>query len=75
MHWGYLLDQFAMKCFNRRTDEYGGSWENMLRAAREIVEGIKDVCGKDYPVGMRFSLQTFVKSGPADSGRRAGKFA
>ena len=61
MHWGYLLDQFAMKCFNRRTDEYGGSWENMLRAAREIVEGIKEACGKDYPVGMRFSLQTFVK--------------
>ena len=61
MHWGYLLDQFAMKCFNRRTDEYGGSWENMLRAAREIVEGIKEVNGKDYPVGMRFSLQTYVK--------------
>ena len=61
MHWGYLLDQFAMKCFNRRTDEYGGSWENMLRAAKEIVEGIKEVCGKDYPVGMRFSLQTYVK--------------
>ncbi len=62
MHWGYLLDQFAMKCFNLRTDEYGGSWENMLRAAREIVEGIKEACGKDYPVGMRFSLQTFVKA-------------
>ena len=61
MHWGYLLDQFAMKCFNRRTDEYGGSWENRLRAAKEIVEGIKAVCGEDYPVGMRFSLETFVK--------------
>ena len=61
MHWGYLLDQFAMKCFNRRTDEYGGSWENRLRAAKEIVEGIKAVCGEDYPVGMRFSLETFVQ--------------
>ncbi|MBR3357940.1 MAG: FAD-dependent oxidoreductase [Solobacterium sp.] len=61
MHWGYLLDQFAMKCFNRRTDEYGGSWENMLRAAKEIVEGIKAVNGKDFPVGMRFSLETYVK--------------
>ena len=61
MHWGYLLDQFAMKCFNRRTDEYGGSWENRLRAAKEIVEGIKAVCGEDYPVGMRFSLETYVK--------------
>lgn len=61
MHWGYLLDQFAMKCFNRRTDEYGGTWENRLRAAREIVEGIKRECGENYPVGMRFSLETFVK--------------
>ncbi|MBQ7993522.1 MAG: FAD-dependent oxidoreductase [Solobacterium sp.] len=61
MHWGYLLDQFAMKCFNRRTDEYGGSWENMLRAAREIVEGVKKACGEDFPVGMRFSLETYVK--------------
>ena len=61
MHWGYLLDQFCMKCFNRRTDEYGGSWENNLRAAREIVEGVKAACGKDYPVGMRLSLETFVK--------------
>ncbi|MBE6123849.1 MAG: FAD-dependent oxidoreductase [Erysipelotrichaceae bacterium] len=61
MHWGYLLDQFAMKCFNRREDEYGGTWENRLRAAREIVEGIKEACGQDYPVGMRFSLETFVK--------------
>lgn len=60
MHWGYLLDQFAMKCFNRREDEYGGTWENRLRAAKEIVEGIKAACGKDYPVGMRFSLETFV---------------
>lgn len=61
MHWGYLLDQFCMKCFNRRTDEYGGSWENRLRAAREIIDGIKDECGKDFPVGMRLSLETYVK--------------
>ena len=61
MHWGYLLDQFAMKCFNRREDEYGGTWENRMRAATEIVKGIKEACGADYPVGMRFSLETFVK--------------
>lgn len=61
MHWGYLLDQFAMACFNRRTDEYGGTWENRLRAAREILEGVKKVCGKDFPVGMRIGLQTFIK--------------
>ncbi len=61
MHWGYLLDQFAMSFFNHRTDEYGGSLENRLRCAREIVEGVHEVCGRDYPVGMRLGLQTYIK--------------
>lgn len=30
MHWGYLLDQFAMTFMNHRTDEYGGALENRL---------------------------------------------
>ena len=41
IHWGYLLDQFALSMMNHRTDEYGGSLENCLRAAKEILEGIK----------------------------------
>lgn len=61
IHWGYLLDQFALSFLNHRTDEYGGSLENRLRAAREIVEGIKRVCGKDYPVSMRLGLKTYIK--------------
>lgn len=61
IHWGYLLDQFALSMMNRRTDEYGGSLENRLRAAREILEGIKQECGGDYPVSMRLGLKTFVK--------------
>lgn len=61
IHWGYLLDEFAMEFMNHRTDEYGGTLENRLRAAREIVEGIKQVCGSDYPVTMRLGLKTFIK--------------
>ena len=61
MHWGYLLDQMAMSFFNRRTDEYGGSLENRLRCAREIVEGIHEKCGDDFPVGMRLGLKTYIK--------------
>ncbi len=61
MHWGYLLDQLAMSLFNRRTDEYGGSLENRLRAAKEIVEGIHQRCGRDFPVGMRLGLKTYIK--------------
>ena len=61
IHWGYLLDQFALAMMNRRTDEYGGSLENRLRAAKEILEGIKRECGSDFPVSMRLGLKTFVK--------------
>jgi len=55
VHEGYLLDQFAVKSTNRRTDEYGGSLENRLRYACEIIEEIHRVCGRDYPVSVRFS--------------------
>ncbi|MDD3184174.1 MAG: FAD-dependent oxidoreductase [Anaerostipes sp.] len=61
IHWGYLLDQFALSMMNHRTDEYGGSLENRLRAAKEIVEGIKQECGSDFPVSMRLGLKTYVK--------------
>lgn len=61
IHWGYLLDQFALSMMNHRTDEYGGSLENRLRAAKEILEGIKQVCGSKYPVSMRLGLKTYVK--------------
>ena len=37
VHEGYLIDQFAIAFFNHRTDEYGGSLENRLRFAKEIL--------------------------------------
>lgn len=61
MHWGYLLDQFAMAYMNHRTDEYGGALENRLRCAREIVEGIKAACGSDFVVSMRLALKAYIK--------------
>lgn len=61
VHEGYLIDQFAIALFNQRTDEYGGSLENRLRFAREIVDEIKKVCGKDFPVTLRYSVKSFIK--------------
>ncbi len=61
VHEGYLLDQFAISMFNQRTDEYGGSLENRLRFAREVVETIKERCGSDFPVVLRFSLKSMIK--------------
>ena len=61
VHEGYLLDQFAIAMFNQRTDEYGGSLENRLRFATQIVQAIKARCGKDYPVSLRYSIKSFIK--------------
>jgi len=61
VHEGYLIDQFAISFFNYRTDEYGGSLENRLRFAREIVEEIKKKCGSDFTVTLRYSPKSFIK--------------
>lgn len=61
VHEGYLMDQFAISMFNKRTDEYGGSLENRLRFAKEVVEEIKKTCGEDYPVTLRFSVKSMIK--------------
>ena len=62
VHEGYLIDQFAISLFNPRTDEYGGSLENRLRFAREIVGEIKRRCGQDFPVMLRYSPKSFIKA-------------
>ena len=61
VHEGYLLDQFALKYVNKRTDEYGGSLENRYRFAAEIVKAIKKVCGNDFPVSLRYSVISKTK--------------
>ena len=61
VHEGYLLDQFTLPYINKRTDEYGGSFENRYRFPVEIVKEIKRVCGEDFPVSLRFSVESKAK--------------
>ncbi len=61
VHEGYLLDQFAMACYNKRTDEYGGDLRGRLKIATDIVKGIKAACGEDFTVSLRFSVKSFMK--------------
>ena len=61
VHEGYLLDQFAIEFFNKRTDEYGGSFENRYRFAVEVVHAIKEACGEDFPVSLRYSVESKMK--------------
>jgi 2-enoate reductase len=60
-HESYLLDQFAIAFYNRRTDAFGGSLENRLRIVTEIVKAIKKACGPYYPVSLRYSLKSYMK--------------
>ena len=61
VHEGYLLDQFTMEWTNKRTDEYGGSFENRYRFPVEVVQAIKAACGNDFPVSLRYSVESKVK--------------
>ena len=61
VHEGYLLDQFTMEWTNKRTDEYGGSFENRYRFPVEVVKAIKAACGEDFPVSLRYSVESKVK--------------
>ena len=58
---GYLLTQFLSPFTNKRTDEYGGSIENRARIIKEIIEGIRERVGRDYPVIYRISADEFLE--------------
>ncbi len=58
---GYLIEQFLSPHTNRRTDEYGGSLENRMRFAREIIASIRELCGRDFPVMVRLSADEFYR--------------
>ena len=78
VHEGYLLDQFAIEFFNKRTDEYGGSFENRYRFAAEVVKAIKESCGQDFPVSLRYSVESKLKGFregivPGDDAREMGR--
>ena len=53
---GYLIQQFLSPNTNRRNDEYGGSLENRMRFLLEIIDGIREKCGKDFPIVVRLSV-------------------
>lgn len=52
---GWLINQFLSPYFNKRTDEYGGSLENRLRFARQILTAIREATGPGFPIELRMS--------------------
>jgi 2,4-dienoyl-CoA reductase-like NADH-dependent reductase (Old Yellow Enzyme family)/NADPH-dependent 2,4-dienoyl-CoA reductase/sulfur reductase-like enzyme len=52
---GWLLNQFLEPNLNKRKDRWGGSLENRCRFPLAILARIKQLCGRDFPVEIRFS--------------------
>lgn len=52
---GYLLTEFLSPASNSRSDLYGGSLENRFRIVKEILSGIRDKCGMDFPVFVKIN--------------------
>ncbi|MBW7922816.1 MAG: FAD-dependent oxidoreductase [Rubellimicrobium sp.] len=58
-----LLRSFASPFFNRRTDAYGGSFENRMRLSMEVLEAIRRMIGDGVPLGVRLCVQEFTAFG------------
>ena len=54
-HAYMLLGSFLSPLRNKRTDAYGGSLLNRARLLFEVIDGIKEACGKDFPIILRMS--------------------
>lgn len=60
---GYLLNEFLSPYTNKRTDRYGGSFDNRIRIMEEMITAIRFLCGKDFVISVRISADEFVEGG------------
>jgi len=60
---GYLLNEFLSPLSNKRTDEYGGSFENRIRLVLRVTEAIRSVWPKEYPLFIRISSSDWAEGG------------
>lgn len=60
---GYLINQFIVTRTNKRTDRWGGSYENRIRFPLEIIKAVKEAVGDDFITIYRLSMIDLVKGG------------
>ncbi|MDF1757792.1 MAG: NADPH-dependent 2,4-dienoyl-CoA reductase [Legionellaceae bacterium] len=60
---GYLINQFLVLHTNKRTDEWGGSFQNRMRFPIEIIKRIRELVGDDFVVIYRLSMLDLIKNG------------
>jgi 2,4-dienoyl-CoA reductase-like NADH-dependent reductase (Old Yellow Enzyme family)/thioredoxin reductase len=60
---GYLIAQFMSPYVNKRNDRFGGSFLSRMRFPLEIIHAIQFKCGKDFPIGIRYSGEEYIEGG------------
>ncbi len=60
---GYLIHEFLSPLANRRTDRYGGSFENRIRFAREVTQAVRAVWPERLPLFFRVSATDWLADG------------
>jgi len=64
---GYLISEFLSPFTNKREDDYGGSFENRMRFGLEVMQGIRQEVGADFPIIVRMNGNDFM---PGGNGRK-----
>lgn len=59
----YLLSQFLSPYFNRRSDRYGGSLGNRVRALMEVYHAVRQAVGPNYPVLLKLNASDYLDGG------------
>jgi len=62
----YIIGQLTTPSINHRTDEYGGSLENRIRFAVNVIKGIRETCGPDFIIGARMPVHKWETDGLTD---------
>lgn len=60
---GWLINQFLSPYFNKRTDKYGGSLENRVRFAQEVLDSVREAVGTGFPIEFRLSGSELFEGG------------
>jgi 2,4-dienoyl-CoA reductase-like NADH-dependent reductase (Old Yellow Enzyme family) len=60
---GYLLHEFLSPLSNKRTDSYGGSFENRTRLLREVIAAVRKAWPESYPLWVRISATDWIEGG------------
>ncbi|MCM2357451.1 MAG: NAD(P)/FAD-dependent oxidoreductase [Geobacteraceae bacterium] len=60
---GYLISEFLSPLTNRRSDQYGGSFENRIRFGLEVIRAVRLAVGSDFPLLVRLNGNEFMQGG------------